>query len=193
MSTTKSAVPPDESDGPLSGVAYHLGDMVSPFVPFAEPLAVQDQHFVDCIINNSAPLVNGSSGLAVVQALECAQISLREQRPVALAEVAQRQAGRGPRWTRRSPGHPLADPADAAVDSGSEEASGMTSVPFTDLAAMASEVWPEIRAGLPGLPPRRKRTSAVPRSRPSSESGPPTAARIMRWVSPTERTPCSSA
>jgi len=84
----KSAVPPDASDGPLSGVAYHLGDVVSPFVPFAEPLAVQDQHFVDCIINDSPPCVDGSSGLAVVQALECAQISLREQRPVALAELA---------------------------------------------------------------------------------------------------------
>ena len=88
----KAAVPPDASDGPLSGVAYHLGDIVSPFVPFAEPLAVQDQHFVDCIISNSAPVVNGSSGVAVVQVLECAQISLREQRPVALAEVVQRQA-----------------------------------------------------------------------------------------------------
>lgn len=88
----KAAVPPDASDGPLSGVAYHLGDIVSPFVPFAEPLAVQDQHFVDCIISNSAPVVNGSSGVAVVQVLECAQISLREQRPVALAEVVQRRA-----------------------------------------------------------------------------------------------------
>jgi hypothetical protein len=36
--------------------------------------------------------VDGSSGLAVVQALECAQISLREQRPVALAEVTQRHS-----------------------------------------------------------------------------------------------------
>jgi predicted dehydrogenase len=91
----KAAVPPDDSDGPLSGVAYHLGDIVSPFVPFAEPLAVQDQHFVDCIISNSPPVVDGSSGVAVVQVLECAQISLREQRPVALAEVLQRQvAGR---------------------------------------------------------------------------------------------------
>jgi predicted dehydrogenase len=88
----KAAVPPDASDGPLSGVAYHLGDIVSPFVPFAEPLAVQDQHFVDCIISNSVPVVNGSSGVAVVQVLECAQISLREQRPVALAEVVQRRA-----------------------------------------------------------------------------------------------------
>jgi predicted dehydrogenase len=87
----KSAIPPDENDGPLSGVAYHLGDMVAPFVPFAEPLAVQDQHFVDCIVGDLSPSVDGSNGLAVVQILECAQISLREQRPVALAEVTQRQ------------------------------------------------------------------------------------------------------
>jgi predicted dehydrogenase len=88
----KSAIPPDGNDAPLSGVAYHLGDVVAPFVPFAEPLAVQDQHFIDCIASNSPPAVDGTSGLAVVQALECAQISLREQRPVALAEVTQRHA-----------------------------------------------------------------------------------------------------
>lgn len=88
----KSAVPPG-SDAPLSGVAYHLGDVVSPYVAFAEPLAVQDQEFVDCVINNSAPSVDGASGVAVVQALECAQTSLREQRPVTLAEVAQRGGG----------------------------------------------------------------------------------------------------
>jgi predicted dehydrogenase len=88
----KSAVPPSESDGPLSGIAYHLGDVMSPFVPFAEPLAVQDQHFVDCIANNTPPCVDGNSGLAVVQTLECAQISLWEQRPVALAEVARRRS-----------------------------------------------------------------------------------------------------
>jgi predicted dehydrogenase len=86
----KSAMPPSEADGPLSQVAYHLGDIVSPFVAFAEPLAVQDQHFVDCIINGSPPSVDGSSGLAVVQALECAQLSLREGRPVAMAEVTHR-------------------------------------------------------------------------------------------------------
>ena len=104
----KSAIPPDESDGPVLGVAYHLGDVVSPFVPFAEPLAVQDQDFVDCITNNSPPLVKASSGLAVVQALECAQISLREQRPVALAEVASRRAG----W------RPTLDAAFAQISAG---------------------------------------------------------------------------
>ena len=92
----KSAVPPSEEEGPLSQVAYHLGDIVSPFVAFSEPLAVQDQHFVDCIINGSLPSVDGSSGLAVVQALECAQISLREERPVAMAEVTHRHWGLAP-------------------------------------------------------------------------------------------------
>jgi predicted dehydrogenase len=104
----KSATPPEGSDAPLSSVAYHLGDVVSPFVPFAEPLAVQDQHFIDCIVNDSPPCVDGSSGLAVVQTLECAQISLREQRPVALAEVAQRRgnwpAGIHPVFARTSVG-----------------------------------------------------------------------------------------
>lgn len=85
----KSAIPPDQDDGPLSQFAYHLGDTVSPFIHFAEPLAVQDQHFIDCITNGSRPSVQGSSGLAVVQVLECAQISLREQRPVAMADVTQ--------------------------------------------------------------------------------------------------------
>ena len=51
----KAAVPPEESDGPLSRVAYHLGDVTSPFVPYAEPLAVQDQLFIDCITNGSWP------------------------------------------------------------------------------------------------------------------------------------------
>jgi predicted dehydrogenase len=91
----KSASPPEGSDAPLSGIAYHLGEIVAPYVPFAEPLAVQDQHFIDCIANGSSPSVDGNSGLAVVQVLECAQISLREQRPVALEEVT-RPAGGSP-------------------------------------------------------------------------------------------------
>jgi predicted dehydrogenase len=85
----KAAVPPEDSDGPLSRVAYHLGDVRSPLVPFSEPLTVQDQHFVDCVIDGTHPATDGQSGLTVVQVLECAQISLIEQRSVALAEVTQ--------------------------------------------------------------------------------------------------------
>jgi predicted dehydrogenase len=103
----KSAVPPDVGDGPLSQVAYHMGDTVAPFVAFSEPLAVEDQQFVDCITSGARPTVNGSSGLAVVQALECAQISLQEQRPVALAEVTQRAATPRPA-ARPEPGQALA-------------------------------------------------------------------------------------
>ena len=63
--------------------------MVAPFVPFAEPLAVQDQNFVDCITDGSRPSTDGNSGLNVVQVLECAQISMREQRPVERTDVTQ--------------------------------------------------------------------------------------------------------
>jgi hypothetical protein len=85
----KSAGPPEGDDGPLSRVACHPGDMVAPFVPFAEPLAVQDQNFVDCITDGSRPSTDGNSGLNVVQVLECAQISTGEQRPAELTEVTQ--------------------------------------------------------------------------------------------------------
>lgn len=73
--------------GPLSGVAYHEGGMQAPYVAFSEPLAVQDQNFVTSILEGTSPAVDGESGLAVVAVLECAQRSLREQRPVRLAEI----------------------------------------------------------------------------------------------------------
>jgi predicted dehydrogenase len=84
----KFAMSPQENTGPLSRVAYHFGDVVSPFIDFAEPLALQDQDFVNCAIDGRVPSTNGQHGLAVVEALECAQLSLREQRPVAVAELA---------------------------------------------------------------------------------------------------------
>ena len=85
----KAAIPPGNGGGPLSRVAYHLGGMVAPFIPFAEPLSIQDQHFVDCIREGRKPATDGSSGLNVVQALECARISLAQDRPVALAELGE--------------------------------------------------------------------------------------------------------
>jgi predicted dehydrogenase len=88
----KAAVPPADGEEPWSGVAYHLGDVVSPYIAFSEPLAVQDQHFVDCVLGGTRPGADGRSGLSVVQVLECAQISLAEQRPVALAEVTRPHA-----------------------------------------------------------------------------------------------------
>ena len=85
----KFAISPQDGSGPLSRVAYHFGDVVSPFIDFAEPLAVQDQDFVNCVIDGSAPSTNGHDGLAVVEVLECARISLQEHRPVPVTEVTQ--------------------------------------------------------------------------------------------------------
>jgi predicted dehydrogenase len=84
----KEPVPPVDGEEPWSGAADRLGDVVSPDIACPEPLAVQDQHFVDCVLDGTRPATDGSSGLGVVQALECAQISLAAQRPVALAEVS---------------------------------------------------------------------------------------------------------
>lgn len=83
----KAVRPAEEGNGPLSGIAYHQGGMESPYVAFSEPLAVQDLQFVNCILHGVPPTVDGSGGLAVVKVLECAQLSLSEQRPVRMSEV----------------------------------------------------------------------------------------------------------
>lgn len=83
----KAALPSANGSGPARFV-YHQGDVISPFVNFQEPLAVQDRHFADCIQKHTRPTTDGECGLAVVQVLECSQISLAEGRRVELAEVS---------------------------------------------------------------------------------------------------------
>ena len=89
----RAAIPPEECEGPLSRVAYHLGDVVSPFVAFPEPLAVEDQHFIDCVRSGSRPSTDGYSGLNVVRVLESAQLSLRRRCPVAMDETPSLRPG----------------------------------------------------------------------------------------------------
>jgi predicted dehydrogenase len=75
------------SAGGRPPMAYHEGDVVSPYLSFREPLAVQDKHFVECIRGGLVPSTDGASGLAVVSVLEAAQLSLAERREVLLEEV----------------------------------------------------------------------------------------------------------
>jgi predicted dehydrogenase len=82
----KSAVPAARAGGEQR-MTYHTGDTIMPHVEFAEPLAVQDQEFVSCIRSGRKPGTDGTSGLSVVQVLDAAQISVREQRPVSIAEL----------------------------------------------------------------------------------------------------------
>lgn len=103
----KFAASPQQRAGPLSRVGYHRGGVLSPPIDFAEPLAVEDQHFVDCIIGGQRPANDGWDGVTVVEVLECAQISLREQRTVAVAELTQGPLRPGP----QAAGRPLPFPA----------------------------------------------------------------------------------
>jgi predicted dehydrogenase len=73
------------SDIPMS---YRYGDISSPYIAFEEPLGVQDRHFVDCVLNGREPATPGENGLEVVRVLEAADRSLREGRPVRLADPA---------------------------------------------------------------------------------------------------------
>jgi predicted dehydrogenase len=50
-------------------VSYRTGDIVSPYIPFQEPLLLQDQHFVECIRTGARPNTSGERGLDIVRVL----------------------------------------------------------------------------------------------------------------------------
>ena len=52
------------------------GDVLIPKIDFVEPLKVECQHFIECILEQKQPLTDGWEGLRVVQVLEAAQRSL---------------------------------------------------------------------------------------------------------------------
>ena len=68
-------------------MSYRYGDVITPYLELQEPLAVEDEHFADCVLNGTRPLTDGEAGLAVVEVLEAAQLSHKEGRPVDLCEV----------------------------------------------------------------------------------------------------------
>jgi predicted dehydrogenase len=80
--------PVSETDLTQPPTSYRYGDIIAPFVPVEEPLAVQDEHFIDCIATDAPCRTDGRSGLAVVRVLEAAQASLQSGRPIRLDEMA---------------------------------------------------------------------------------------------------------
>ena len=59
--------------------SYRYGDVVIPYVQFAEPLRIECQHFIDCILDSDQqPISCGNQGLQVVQILEAAERSLQD-------------------------------------------------------------------------------------------------------------------
>lgn len=72
-------VDPANVDDPSSAhampVTYRTGDIVSPFIPFQEPLLLQNQHFVDCIRDGVPCRTPGERGRDIVRALTATDIA----------------------------------------------------------------------------------------------------------------------
>jgi len=74
--------------------SYHYGDAYIPHIKQDEPLKVECQHFLECIRGAATPLTSGREGLRVVQILEAAAESLKQQgRAVSLAPFGQNHNG----------------------------------------------------------------------------------------------------
>jgi len=58
-------------------VAYHYGDMRSPYIVPGEPLRVECTHFIECIITGKHPMTSGEDGLEVVRILSLASDSMQ--------------------------------------------------------------------------------------------------------------------
>ena len=59
-------------------VQYRVGDMYAPKLDDHEALALETEHFVDCINNGKTPVTDGKAGLEVVKILVAAKQSIAE-------------------------------------------------------------------------------------------------------------------
>ncbi len=57
-------------------ISLRFGDIVMPKIPGGEPLALECQHFIECILDDKPVRSDGACGLRVVQVLEAGQKSL---------------------------------------------------------------------------------------------------------------------
>ncbi len=124
------------------GVSYRRGDIVSPFIAFEEPLAVQNAHLLECIRDGRTPRTDGNSGLAVARVLEAANNALISGREVALHTLPVLSDADGPDidLTRVRPELPLVLDGDASRVT----ITSSDRIPFLDLAAQHDEIRSEI-------------------------------------------------
>ena len=91
-----AAVPRTDTFGDFQ-FAYHYGSVVSPYIEFQEPLRAECAHFLDCVVDRTRPLTDGTNGLEVVEVIEAAQRSLGQGgAPVVIgaSPAARRRRGR---------------------------------------------------------------------------------------------------
>jgi len=60
-------------------IGYRTGDMWAPQLDMTEALRTEASHFVQCIEHNQRPTTDGEAGLHIVQLLEAATQSMKEQ------------------------------------------------------------------------------------------------------------------
>jgi predicted dehydrogenase len=69
-------------------ITLRFGDIRIPHINMTEPLRVECQHFVDCIMEDKRPITDGADGVRVVRVLQAAQRSLEgDGTPVRLADL----------------------------------------------------------------------------------------------------------
>lgn len=69
-------------------VTYRTGDIISPYVEFAEPLRVQDTHFIECLRTGSRPNTSGERGLGVVRVLAATDVARATGAPARIGPLA---------------------------------------------------------------------------------------------------------
>jgi predicted dehydrogenase len=92
----KGVVAAEQGDVRNRPMSYRYGGISAPYIQLHEPLAVQDQHFVECVATGRRPYTDGEDGLAVVQVLEAASQSLHRGGSVRLAGGARRAGAVSP-------------------------------------------------------------------------------------------------
>ena len=60
-------------------VQYRIGDMWAPKLENHEALALETEHFADCLNHGTKPLTDGKAGLEVVKVLVAAEESLKHR------------------------------------------------------------------------------------------------------------------
>jgi predicted dehydrogenase len=74
-------------------LSYRYGDIVSPHIQWAEPLALECRHFAECIMEGHTPRSNAREGLRVVHILEAADRSLESDGAFVPIEYSDALAG----------------------------------------------------------------------------------------------------
>jgi predicted dehydrogenase len=72
----------------LNPIVVRHGDIRIPKIGNHEPLAIETEHFINCILQDTTPRSDGRDGLRVVRVLEAVHKQFRQQAPLPLRKAA---------------------------------------------------------------------------------------------------------